>query len=173
MTKNCLRITDEKLFRYDVLDVAPWLLGKYLVREFEDGTVIRLRITEVEAYRGEEDLACHARKGKTPRNQVMYDAGGLLYLYFIYGKYWMLNIVTGEKENPQAVLIRGIEGLKGPGKLTRELMLDKSFYGEDICSSSRIWIENSALVADYHATPRIGIDYAGEWKHKLWRFVLK
>ncbi len=170
---NYPRITDENLFRLDVLDVAPWILGKYLVRKFDDGTIIRLPITEVEAYRGEEDLACHASKGKTPRNQIMYESGGLLYLYFIYGMYWMLNIVTGEKDNPQAILIRGIEGFNGPGKLTRKLELDKNFYGANICSSSQIWLEDSGIIAKYQTTPRIGIDYAGDWKIKPWRFLLK
>lgn len=170
---NYPRITDENLFSRDVLEVAPWILGKHLVRKFDDGTIIRLPITEVEAYRGEEDLACHASKGKTPRNQVMYESGGLLYLYFIYGMYWMLNIVTGEKDNPQAILIRGIEGFNGPGKLTRKLELDKKFYGTNICISPQIWLEDPGIIAKYQTTPRIGIDYAGDWKLKPWRFLLK
>jgi DNA-3-methyladenine glycosylase len=167
------RIKDRSLFCRDVLDVAPWLLGKYLVRKFEDGQELRLQITEVEAYRGEDDLACHASKRKTPRNTIMFGEGGFVYMYFIYGMYWMLNIVTAEKENPQAILIRGIEGFNGPGKLTRRLQLDKSFYGEDICSSTRLWLEDCNKPISYITTSRIGIDYAGEpWKSMPWRFVV-
>jgi len=91
----------------------------------------------------------------------------------VYGMYWMLNIVTGEKDNPQAVLIRRIENFKGPGILSGELKVNKSFYGEDLISSNRIWIENSNKKNDYFTAPRIGIDYAGnKWKNKPWRFVL-
>jgi DNA-3-methyladenine glycosylase len=94
-------------------------------------------------------------------------------MYFIYGMYWMLNIVTAEKENPQAILIRGIEGFNGPGKLTRRLQLDKSFYGEDICSSTRLWLEDCNKPISYITTSRIGIDYAGDpWKSMPWRFVV-
>ncbi|MFC2086088.1 DNA-3-methyladenine glycosylase [Bacteroidota bacterium] len=160
-------------FQRDVLDVAPELLGKYLVQN--DGTNgFKYKITEVEAYRGEEDLACHANKGRTKRTEIMYHSGGYLYVYLIYGMYWMLNIVTGQENIPQAVLIRGIEGFNGPGKLTKHLNIDKSFQGESIVKSNRIWIENSTQFAEYTTTPRIGIDYAGEiWKNKPWRFLLK
>jgi len=165
-----------EFFTRDVLDVAPNLLGKLLVRKFDDGTVQKYIITEVEAYRGEEDLACHASKGRSKRTEIMYHEGGYLYVYLIYGMYWMLNIVTGKKENPQAVLIRGISSYDGPGKLTKKLAIEKSFYGEDLISSERIWIENSINSIDYifKTTPRIGIDYAGEkWKNEPWRFVLE
>ena len=157
-------------FQRDVLAVAPELLGKLLVRRFDDGHIERYRITEVEAYRGEEDLACHAAKGRTPRTEVMYHNGGKIYVYLIYGMYWMLNIVAGKENEPQAVLIRGLEAISGPGRVGRKLVLDRSFYGE-ILPSPRIWVEGSDEKPLYKTTPRIGIDYAGEWAKKEWRFV--
>ena len=158
-------------FQRDVLIVAPELLGKILVRQFEDGHIERYCITEVEAYRGEEDLACHAAKGRTSRTEVMYRAGGKIYVYLIYGMYWMLNFVTGEEDNPQAVLIRGLETISGPGRVGRKLALNGSFYGEEL-PSPRIWLEDAQEQAQYKTTPRIGVDYAGEWAKKEWRFVL-
>ncbi|MCK4989622.1 MAG: DNA-3-methyladenine glycosylase, partial [Bacteroidales bacterium] len=95
-----------EFFRQDVLEVAPWLLGQHLVRISPDGTKSTYVITETEAYRGGEDRACHASKGKTPRTEVMFGDGGHLYMYLIYGMYWMLNIVTGSEGVPQAVLFR-------------------------------------------------------------------
>ncbi|MBN1187714.1 MAG: DNA-3-methyladenine glycosylase [Bacteroidales bacterium] len=160
-------------FTRDVLEVAPALLGKLIVRCENSGNINKYRITEVEAYRGEEDKACHASKGRTHRNDVMYWEGGHIYVYLIYGMYWMLNIVTGEKDNPQAVLIRGVDGYDGPGKLTRRMNIDKSQYGEDVTTSGKIWIEDDGYANKYIQTPRINIDYAGEfWKNKPWRFIL-
>ena len=99
-------------FLRDVLEVAPELIGKILVRQYDGSMILRRRIVDVEAYRGREDLACHASKGRTDRTEVMFRTGGLLYVYLIYGMYWMLNIVTGAKDDPQAVLIRGLALLK-------------------------------------------------------------
>ena len=163
---------DRAFFRNDVLKVAPELLGKYLV--VADGKQTeRFVITEAEAYKGEEDLACHASRGKTSRNRIMYADGGHVYVYLIYGMYWMLNFVTGMVDNPQAVLIRGIDGYNGPGKLTRILNIDGSYYGEDLISSNRIWIEKSDIKGEILAGPRIGIEYAGDyWKNKPWRYYL-
>jgi len=160
-------------YKQDALTVAQRLLGKILVRHFEDDTVTRYLITETEAYLGEEDLACHASKGRTKRTEVMYSEGGLVYVYLIYGMYWMLNVVTGTKNDPQAVLIRGIDKIKGSGKVGRELKMDKSYYGESLMDSNRIWIENAPDIVNFIAAPRIGIDYAGDlWKEKPWRFIL-
>ena len=133
-------------FNEDVLTVAPKLLGKILVRKLEDGTEIKLRITEVEAYRGEEDLACHASKGKTARSETMYMEAGTIYVYLIYGMYWMLNIVTAPKDIPQALLIRGIEGFDGPGKLTKKLQIDKLFNGKNIFTNGKLYIEDRKSV---------------------------
>ena len=166
-------MTNKKLTREffirDVLVVAPELLGKILTCKVDDD-FIRYRITETEAYRGTEDLACHASKGRTPRTEIMYNTGGTTYVYLIYGMYWMLNFVTGKENEPQAVLIRGLEGLYGPGRLTRKLQIDKSFYGEDITISPRLWVEDDGFRPVYKTGKRIGVDYAGEWKSKPWRF---
>jgi DNA-3-methyladenine glycosylase len=160
-------------FLRDVLDVAPELLGKTLVRKFDNGEVKRYTITEVEAYRGGEDKACHANKGKTPRTEVMFREGGVVYIYLIYGMYWMLNIVTGEVNDSSAVLIRGLESISGPGRVGKALQLNKSFYGEDLSTSDRIWIEESDVEVSYSTGPRVGIHYAGEpWVSKPWRFNL-
>lgn len=160
-------------FQRDVLTVAPELLGKVLVRKFEDGTEERYVITEVEAYRGEEDLACHAAKGRTKRTEVLYHEGGKIYVYLIYGMYWLLNFVTGNTGEPQAVLIRSLKGLTGPGRLGKRLQLNKDFYGESL-DSGKLWIEDGEeIITKYDTTPRIGIEYAGEWKHKPWRFIRK
>ncbi len=157
----------------DVLEVAPDLLGKYIVRTGPGGTVSRYLITETEAYRGEEDLACHARKGKTPRTKVMYERGGMVYVYLVYGIHWMLNIVTGAEGHPQAALIRSIRNIEGPGRVTKELNIGKDFYGEDIVGSNRVWIETGAKKPEFVTSPRVGIDYAGEiWKNKPWRFIM-
>jgi DNA-3-methyladenine glycosylase len=160
-------------YQREVTIVAPDLLGKILVRKFKDGTLEKYRITEVEAYRGRDDKACHAHKGKTKRTEVMFLEGGLVYVYLIYGMYWLLNIVTGEVDDASAVLVRGIEGISGPGRVGKKLHLDKSFYGEDLNTSEKIWIENSKLQFKYKAMPRVGINYAGEpWISKPWRFIL-
>lgn len=162
-----------EFYKSDVLEVAPNLLGKYLILS-KNGRASEYMITEVEAYRGVEDLACHANKGRTKRTEVMYHEGGSLYIYLIYGMYWMLNIVTGDVNVPQAVLVRSIKGCIGPGRLTKKLNIDKTYYGENLVDSKRIWIEDSGLKPEYINTPRIGIDYAGEiWKNKLWRFIIQ
>jgi len=160
-------------YQRDVLKVAPELLGKTLVRQFNNHIISKFKITEVEAYRGGDDLACHASKGKTARTSVMFDEGGKVYVYLIYGIYWMLNIVTGGKDEASAVLIRGISNISGPGKVGKLLELDKSFYSENLFYSQRIWVENSPDKINFIRTPRIGIDYAGEpWISKPWRYIL-
>jgi DNA-3-methyladenine glycosylase len=163
---------DSTFFHHDVLEVAPALLGKCLVRVFDDGTVRRFTITETEAYRGGDDLACHASRGMTRRNEVMFREGGLVYVYFIYGMYWMLNFVTGREGDASAVLVRGVEGFNGPGRVGKILQLDRSFYGEDLGRSQRIWIEETNDKSAFIALPRIGIQYAGEpWVSMPWRFI--
>jgi DNA-3-methyladenine glycosylase len=174
----CSILTMERLmtdfYKQDAVTLAGKLLGKVLVRISEDGTVNRYIITETEAYFGAEDLACHASKGRTRRTEILYSQGGYLYVYLIYGMYWMLNIVTGAENHPEAVLIRGINELIGSGKVGRKLEIDKSFYGENLITSNRIWLENAPDMTDFLTAPRIGIDYAGDvWKNKNWRFLLK
>ncbi len=166
---------DPSFFLRDVLDVAPELLGCYIIRVFPGNIQKRYRIKEVEAYRGEEDLACHASKGRTKRTEVMYGRGGLVYVYLIYGMYWMLNIVCSVEGEPQAVLIRAVEKFDGPGKLSREMEIDGSYNNEDITRSDRIWIEEASDTGiRYSTAPRINVDYAGEvWSKKKWRYILK
>lgn len=161
-------------YNRDVLEVAPELVGKTLVRVYNDGSVLRANITEVESYRGIEDLACHASKGRTARTEVMFGQAGRVYVYLIYGMYWMLNVVTGERENPQAILIRGIESCYGPGRLTKKMAISKDFYGEDLVESPRLWIESNNYNFKIITAPRIGVEYAGEvWSSKPWRFYTK
>lgn len=159
-------------YQKDSLFLAQNMIGKTLVRRFEDGTLLRRKIMETEAYIGEEDKASHARMGKTKRNQIMYDRGGLVYMYLIYGVHWMLNIVSGKENSPEAILIRGVEGCVGPGRVGKLYQLDGSFYGEDLAQSDKIWIEDTPLEGNILSTPRIGIDYAEEtWRNKPWRFI--
>ncbi|HNZ61871.1 MAG TPA: DNA-3-methyladenine glycosylase [Paludibacteraceae bacterium] len=167
---------DMNFYALDAVTVAQQLLGKEIVRRWDNGSVSRYVISETEAYFGEDDKACHASKGRTLRTEIMYSEGGYVYVYLIYGMYWMLNVVTGEKSHPEAVLIRGINDIVGSGKVGRELKLDKSFYGESLISSSRIWIENplDSHPIKYVSAPRVGVDYAGEeWRNKPWRFILQ
>jgi len=165
---------DNKFYAQDAICVAKKLLGKTIVMVDEYGNVNRYCITETEAYLGEDDLACHASKGKTKRTDIMYAQGGHLYIYLIYGMHWMLNIVTGDINYPQAVLIRGVDTIIGSGKVGRELKINKSFYGESLMTSKRIWVEDAPDTINFLCAPRVGIDYAGElWKNKLWRFILK
>jgi DNA-3-methyladenine glycosylase len=172
--KSMKKKLDRSFFLRDVLNVAPDLVGKILTLRTANDTLNRYLITETEAYRGEADLACHACRGRTPRTEIMYHEGGKIYVYFVYGMYWMLNFVTGNREEPQAALIRGIEGFNGPGKLTRALGIDRSYYGEDLTTSNRIWVEESGLRPEIRTGKRIGIEYAGSiWKEKPWRFYMK
>src|SRR5690606_21518940 len=168
------RIPNDFFQNNDALFVAENLIGKTLVRKFEDGQIFSSKIVETEAYFGIDDLACHASKGRTPRTEIMFQNGGKIYVYLIYGMYWMLNFVTGKENHPQAVLIRGVENCIGPGRLGKLLKLDKSFYGENLNTSERLWVEDSTIDGEIITTPRIGVDYAGEmWKNKPWRVVLE
>ncbi|MES2470827.1 MAG: DNA-3-methyladenine glycosylase [Patescibacteria group bacterium] len=163
-------------YKRPVLKVAPDLIGKYLVVSY-GGKITAHMITEVEAYDGEGDLACHASKGKTKRTEVMFEEGGVWYVYLIYGIYEMLNVVTGNKDHPAAVLIRGIEGFDGPGKLTKALHIDRRFNNKKAAKESGLWIEDRGEVIskkDILKLPRIGVDFAGPiWSKKKWRFRLK
>ncbi len=162
----------EEFFTKNALDFAPEVLGKKIVRVYENGKKEEFLITEVEAYCGKEDLACHASKGRTKRTEIMFQKGGRVYMYLIYGMYWMLNFVCGEEDKPQAVLVRGVKGVAGPGRVGKRLALDKSFYGEDLLTSNRIWLEscNDQRII-IQTSKRIGVDYAGEiWANKPYRF---
>lgn len=165
---------DACFFHQDALVIAPEMLKMQIVRHFESGETLVLDITEVEIYRGEEDLACHASKGRTPRTDVMYLQGGRVYVYLIYGMYWLLNITTGSDNHPQAILIRSTSQIKGPGRVGKALQLDKSFYGEDLNTSNRLWLQwrTHNVTPGYIRLPRVGIDYAGaHWAKIHWRFL--
>ncbi|MGN0676868.1 MAG: DNA-3-methyladenine glycosylase [Ruminococcus sp.] len=163
---------DKEFFHRDCLEVAPDLVGKIIVHRLSDGTEIRAVITETEAYRGEEDKACHASKGRTPRTELLYGESGIIYIYLCYGMHWLMNIITGEKDFPQGVLLRAGKNLTGPAKLTKYLKIDKSLNGKNIYSNPDIWIEDDGFRPKIKTAPRVGIDYAGEyWKNVEWRFI--
>lgn len=179
--------------------VARQILGKVLARQAGD-QYIKGKIVEVESYLGPEDKAAHVRFGQTERNRIIFQKAGLIYIYLCYGMYWQLNITTTEKK-AECILIRALEPQKGidmmrrnrlqysqiseddldrdnltdgPGKLCQSLNLDESFYGEDITTSTHLWIESGEeaspqIVAD----KRVGIDYAEEWADKKLRFYIK
>lgn len=150
------------------------MIGKCLIREYEDGTRRVWPITETEAYIGAHDLACHGRFGETPRTAVMFGPAGQWYVYFIYGMYWMLNVVTNKPGHPAAVLIRGAGPANGPGKLTKQLGITRVENGLPADPASKLWIADEGLRVpkkELVRTPRIGVDYSGAWKNKLYRFV--
>ncbi len=162
-------------YNRSTLIVAKELLGKYLVRKI-GGMTVAHKITETEAYHGPKDLASHASKGRTPRTEVMFGPAGHAYVYLIYGMYHCFNIVTGPEGFPSAVLIRGLDGEKcdGPGKLCRVFEIDKKLNAIDLTTSSELWVEDRGEeVRRIKRTPRVGIDYAKEYKDKPWRFVLE
>ena len=180
--------------------VAADLVGKVLCRELIDSDgqqkILRTRISETEAYIGEGDAACHAHAGtRTPRTEIMYHIGGVFYVYLTYGIHHMLNLVSGPTESPEAVLIRAgfltensarlideqlldtnkqlnhIKQLAGPGKLTKGLQIDRTLYGKPITPASKVWVEDDGCQPLVSLRPRIGIDYAGEAKEWLLRYI--
>ena len=155
------------------LDVARELVGKVLVHRV-DGVEHRLRITETEAYCGESDTACHASKGRTKRTEVMYMEAGTIYIYLCYGVHWLLNIVTGEIDQPEAVLIRACEGkMNGPGKLTKALKITGALNRGSILGDE-LWIEDDGFTCAVATDTRVGIGYASEEdQSRLWRFKLQ
>ena len=160
-------------FHRDALVVAEELAGKVLARKLPDGTVKRIRITETEAYRGEEDKGCHASKGRTPRTELLYGKSGIIYVYLCYGMHWLMNVITGDEGEPQGVLFSAGEGAEGPARLTKALGVDKRFNGLSFIDNEEIWIEDDGRKFAIRTAPRVGIDYAGdEWKNKPWRFII-
>jgi DNA-3-methyladenine glycosylase len=155
--------------------VAKELIGKSLVRKI-GGTMVAETITETEAYIGPKDKACHAHRGRTPRNAVMFGPAGCWYVYFIYGMHWMLNVVTDTDDFPSAVLFRAAGGLSGPGRLTKNFQIDRSLNGLPAARASGLWIEDRGTSfprRSIQRTPRIGVAYAGEWAEKPYRFVVR
>ena len=170
------RVLEAKLWQSrSTVALARSLIGKHLVRRQADGRVDARLILEVEAYHGEGDLACHARAGRTARTEVMYGPGGVWYIYLCYGVHEMLNLVVGPPDFPAAILLRGVEGIGGPGRLTKQLHIDRALNGALAAPDSGLWIEDRGVRVprgQLRATPRIGVDYAGPvWSAKPWRFV--
>ena len=156
--------------------IARDLLGCRLVVRLPGGETRSALITETEAYHGPDDRACHASRGRTARTEVMFGPAGRWYVYLCYGMHEMLNLVTGPADWPAAVLIRGVEGVTGPGRVTRAFGIGRSLNGAEASPLSGLWIERDeasgpVLPHEVLAGPRVGIDYAGaEWADKPWRF---
>ncbi|MGQ0695185.1 MAG: DNA-3-methyladenine glycosylase [Nitrospiraceae bacterium] len=166
-------------FNRPTLTVARSLIGKYLVRQNGKGMTAG-KIIEVEAYIGPQDKACHASKGRTPRTDVLFGPPGISYVYLIYGMYHCLNVVTERAGFPAAVLIRAVEIngalIDGPGRLCRALEIDRSLDRLDMTSGESLWFEDRGATiprGKIGMFPRIGVDYAGEWAKKPWRFRLR
>lgn len=167
-------ILPEAFYNRPTLSVAEKLLGKFLVREAA-GVQTALQIREVEAYDGHLDRASHAYRGKTKRTSVMFGPAGVWYVYLVYGMHWMLNVVTGPREYPAAILIRAAGECRGPGKLTKNLGVDGNFNEKPAVQKTGLWIEDRGLAPNMkiQRTPRIGVAYAGrEWAKKPYRFLL-
>jgi DNA-3-methyladenine glycosylase len=180
--------------RPNVVTIARELLGKLLVVPTKQGERVSGMIVETEAYRGPLDRAAHSYGGRrTKRTEPMYAIGGTAYVFFVYGMYYQFNVVTNAAETPHAVLIRAVEPVegielmrrrrhgqpdrnltKGPGKLCMAMGIDRRLDGEDLLGS-QVWLEDRPPVrrSQINAGPRIGIDYAGEWINKPWRFWIK
>jgi len=189
-----------RFFRRPALVVAPELLGLVLWRGSPEGDVAG-RIVEVEAYCGPDDLAAHSAGGRrTARTEVMYAAGGVAYVYFVYGIHHCVNVVASVEDRPQAVLLRAVEPIaglelmrarrgarvpdaalaRGPGNLACAFGIDRALNGADLRSSAlRILVPRGARAetpvapGDVVASPRIGVDYAGEWAARPWRFSVR
>jgi DNA-3-methyladenine glycosylase len=164
--------------REDTLLVARELIGLHLVHD--DGVTKRVgRIVETEAYLGPEDLAAHSSRGRTNRTEVIFGPPGHAYVYFIYGFWYCLNVVTSRKGVPHAVLLRALEPVEGitdktwgPGLLCRAMGIDRALNGTDLCAD-RLWLEQprgSTPPVRISTSPRIGVDYAGSWAKRPWRF---
>jgi DNA-3-methyladenine glycosylase len=180
--------------------VAADLVGKVLCRKLidSDGSekVLRMRISETEAYIGQDDPACHSHAGtRTARTEIMYEQGGVFYVYLTYGVHHMLNLISGPVESPESVLIRAgfltddsdrlideqqlspnkqlthPKQFAGPGKLTKRLQITRDLYGKPITPDSGVWVEDDGCQPPVSVRPRIGIDYAGDAKDWLLRYV--
>jgi DNA-3-methyladenine glycosylase len=188
-----MSILRKEFYTCDTLQVARALLGKKLVHR-SNGVTLTGMITETEAYCGEKDSACHAHRGKTPRNAVMYGEPGHAYVYFTYGMHYLLNLVTEAEGNPCAVLIRavlplagiaememrrkkrGAELTNGPAKLCQAYAIDKSFNGWDLTVGRQLWLEDYKKIPEQSVmtTPRVGINYAEkEHREARWRFLVQ
>jgi DNA-3-methyladenine glycosylase len=183
------KVLERNYFNRPTLQVARGLLGKHLIRQL-DSKVLAGRIIEVEAYIGPEDRACHASKGRTTRTDVLFGPAGTAYVYLIYGMYHCLNVVTEREGFPAAILIRAVDYdseiptrgngsdsaptlIDGPGRLCRLFEIDRTLNRWDLTQGEQLWMEDrgeQVKSTEVIKAPRIGIDYAGEWAAKPWRF---
>jgi DNA-3-methyladenine glycosylase len=176
-----MKLVPRTFYQYNTINIAEALLGKFLVRKTGEQKLVG-RIVEVEAYIGEDDPACHASHGLTPRTRILYGPPGNAYVYFTYGMYFMLNVVTEREGFPAAILIRAVEPISGfdgddqrpasgPGKLCRSMQIDRSLNGMSFRSSELRIMENemSLVTEEIRWTPRIGISSGQD---KLWRAYL-
>lgn len=168
------KILNQEFFDRETKKVAMDLLGKFLCRQIR-GKVVCAKIKDVEVYDGFEDKASHASRGITPRNKTMFGLPGRWYIYLVYGVHNMLNIVTREKSYPAAILIRGVLGVDGPGRVTNFFNIVRGFNGKKAEKKTGLWIEDRGLIIkkkQIKKGPRVGIDYAGNWANKHYRFLL-
>ena len=157
-----------EFYHRHALEVAPELVGKLLIHKGR-----ALRISETEAYCGQSDTACHASKGRTRRTEVLYADAGTVYVYLCYGMHWMMNVITGEKEDPQGVLIRACVEAPGPGRLTKALGITGEQNRGCIYNSDELWIADDGFRCAVRTDKRVGIGYASqEDQDRLWRFVM-
>lgn len=185
---------EQSFYEKNSVTLAQDLLGKLLVREI-NGERIITKIVETEAYMGPEDKAAHSYKNRrTSRTEVMFQRAGIAYVYIIYGMYYCMNVVAAKEDIPQAVLLRGVEPTEGietikknrpikskkmqdltngPGKLCQALNIDKSLNGIDLVHSNEMYLLDHQEKFEIVASKRINIDYAQEYKEKLWRFYIK
>ena len=170
-----MKTLPSSFFNRPTVDVARDLIGCYLVRR-RGKKIDRLMIKETEAYDGLLDKASHAHRGRTKRNEVMFRRYGHIYVYFTYGMHWMLNIVTGQKDYPAAVLIRGVEGLNGPARLTKALGITDEMNGKLLSKKSGLWVEKppkKPAEMKIEKRARVGVGYSGPvWSKKKYRFGL-
>jgi DNA-3-methyladenine glycosylase len=168
-------VLDATFFDRSAEDVAHDLIGCRLNWKRDNGSESRT-ITETEAYLGPDDLASHAARGRTKRNEAMFGPPGTFYVYFVYGMHWMLNVVTGPIDYPAVVLIRAVEGIVGPGRLTKALAITGTLDGQPATEATGLWFSEGPKPTRQSVTrsARIGVDYAGAvWSAKLYRFNLK
>lgn len=157
-----------EFYHRHALEVAPDLVGKLLIHNG-----ISLRISETEAYCGESDTACHAHKGRTKRTEVLYADAGTIYIYLCYGMHWLMNVITGNENDPQGVLIRACVDAEGPGKLTKKLGITGEMNRQSIVSSGVLWIADDGFPCNVRTGKRVGIGYASrEDQDRPWRFIL-
>lgn len=170
------KILSPRFFQRPTKIVAKDLLGKFLVRRLGGGKILAEMVTEVEVYDGPNDRASHASRGRTMRTAPMFEEGGIFYIYLCYGMYQMLNVVTGGKNYPAAILIRATTETKGPGRLTKKFKIDKNFNRKLASPKTFLWFEDRGIMvknSQIGYSPRTGVDYAGPiWANKKWKLLL-